>query len=263
MRPVTGETIWAGGNYEAVATRIATIAERVVDAVGTRHPLDGATLADLACGTGSAALAAARRGARVTGVDATAELIEVGAQKAAARDLPVVWRVADAADTGLATGSQDAVVSNMGIIFVEPRRQVTELARLLRPGGVLGFSTWVRTESNPFIDPIEAVLGPPPQEAGFTADEWGQPATATARLTADFSHIEMITDAHVWEFESVAAALRFLAEESPLHVATLTRAGDRRDELIAAFQTALAARTRGDGRVAFETPYAIITAQRR
>ena len=260
---VTIETIWAGGNYESVAAHIAGIAERVVDAVDRRHPLNGATLADLACGTGSAAIAAARRGAMVTGVDVTAKLIGLGADKAKARGVAVEWRTADAADTGLPTGSLDAVVSNMGIIFVEPRRQVTELARLLRPGGVLGFSTWVRTEDNPLIDPIEAVLGPPPQDPGFTADEWGQPATATARLTADFSDIDIAADAHVWNFDSVPAAMRFLVAESPMHVAALSRAGDRRDELIAAFEAALAARTRGDGRVAFESHYAIITAQRR
>ncbi|ULE32835.1 class I SAM-dependent methyltransferase [Mycobacterium sp. IDR2000157661] len=257
------ETIWAGGHYEAVASRIAGIAQRVVAAVDRRHPLKGAVLADLACGTGSAALAAAHRGARVIGVDVTADLIGLAAQKAQADGTPIEWRVADAADTGLATGSVDAVISNMGIIFVEPHRQVTELARLLRPGGALGFSTWVRSGDNPLIDPIEAVLGPPTPSPGFSADEWGRAATATARLSADFTDIDITAGTHIWRYESVAAGVRFLVEESPIHVAALSRAGDRRADLVAAFEAALTARSSGDGQVAFEAPYAIITAQRR
>ena len=96
-------------------------------------------MADLACGTGSAALAAAAAGARVTGVDVTPELIAIGAHKAEKPGRPITWVTADAADTGLPGGSFDAVVSNMGIIFVEPTRQVAEIARLLKPGGVLAF----------------------------------------------------------------------------------------------------------------------------
>ena len=66
------------------------------------------------------------------------------------------------AETGLPSGSFDAAVSNMGTIFVEPTRQVVEVARLLKPGGVLGFSSWVPDPDNPFFSPIVAVLGPPP-----------------------------------------------------------------------------------------------------
>ena len=260
---MTIETIWAGGDYEAVGSRIAAIARRVIETVDRRAPLSGATIADLACGTGSAALAAAGLGARVIGVDVTAALIELGARKAQAAGVDVEWRVADAADTGLVTGSMDAVVSNMGIIFVEPSRQVTELARLLKPGGVLGFSTWVRTDSNPFIDPIEAVLGPPAQDPEFSPDEWGDAAAATARLTAHFSDLEFTAGAFAWEFDSVRSAVRFVAEESPMHVATLSRAGDRRHELVAAFEASMAACAGTDGRVVFDTPNAIITAQRR
>ena len=54
-------TAWAGGRYEAVAERIAVIAEQTVAAAGRRTPLWGAAVVDLACGTGSAALAAAAR----------------------------------------------------------------------------------------------------------------------------------------------------------------------------------------------------------
>lgn len=254
--------MWAGGDYEAVGARIAGIAERLVDIVDGRRPLRGATVADLACGTGSASIAAAVRDARVIGVDITPELIEIGATKAEAAAVVVSWIVADAADTGLDTGSVDAVVSNMGIIFVEPVRQVAEVARLLKPGGVLGFSAWLRTDTNPLMDPITAVLGPP-SAAGYSPDQWAESGTAHARLSADFDDIEISTGRHVWAFDSLPMAMRFVIDESPMHVAAMQRAGSKRDELVAAFRAALAAHVGTDGRVTFTSPYVVITARRR
>ena len=79
---MSSPTIWSAGRYDAVGDRIAPIAAEVVAAVDRRRPLSGAAVADLACGTGSAALAAAAAGARVTAVDITPELLAIGAQKA-------------------------------------------------------------------------------------------------------------------------------------------------------------------------------------
>lgn len=158
-------SIWSAGRYEAVAQRIVPIASRIIATVDRLHPLRDRTLVDLACGTGNAALAAAANGAEVTGVDLTPELLAIAADKPGGDT--VRWLAADASATGLPDGEFDTVVSNMGIIFVEPTAQVVEIARLLRPGGLLGFSTWVRATDNPFFTPIMEVLGPPAQ-ADFT-----------------------------------------------------------------------------------------------
>jgi len=58
---VSSPTIWSSGHYEAVAEHIVRIAAEVIDAVERRVPLRESMLVDLACGTGSAALAAAVR----------------------------------------------------------------------------------------------------------------------------------------------------------------------------------------------------------
>ena len=129
----------------------------------------------------------------VTGADITPELIAIGAQKAARAGLPpITWVTADAADTGLPSESFDVAVSNMGIIFVEPSGQVAEVSRLLKPGGVLAFSSWVHAAANPFFDPVVEVLGLPPAK-GFTPDQWGDPDVVTARLAAGFDAIEIET----------------------------------------------------------------------
>jgi ubiquinone/menaquinone biosynthesis C-methylase UbiE len=243
-----------------VAEQIASIGTEVVDAVHT--PLRDATVIDLACGTGNAALAAAALGARVTAVDITPELLALGEQRAGAAGLTVTWVTGDAADTGLPAQSCDALVSNMGIIFVEPTRVAAELARLLRPGGRLSFSAWAHGTDNPFFTPIVAVLGPPPPR-DFYPDEWSDPDTATARLGADFDDLHLETRAFTWRFESLEAAVRFVTLESPTHVEVLRQAGEsHRDELVAAFEDAMRAHLH-DGAVSFPSPYVVVTARRR
>jgi len=68
---VSSPQIWSAGRYDVVGARIAHIATDVLDEVERRRPLRDCALIDLACGTGSAALSAVARGARVTGVDIT------------------------------------------------------------------------------------------------------------------------------------------------------------------------------------------------
>jgi SAM-dependent methyltransferase len=203
---VSSPTIWSSGCYEAVAERIAPIATVVIDAVERQLPMRDAMLVDLACGTGNAALAAAARGARVTAMDITPELIAIGAHRAETAGGSVAWVTADASDTGLPGQSFDAAVSNMGIIFVEPVGLVAKISRLLKSGGAVGFSSWVHDPDNPFFTPIIDVLGPPPA-SGYSPDQWGDPDTITARLAAGFNDIDIEHGLHTWQFESLDAGM--------------------------------------------------------
>lgn len=251
-------TIWSSGRYDAVGERIAPIASQVVGAAERRHTLAGAVVVDLACGTGSAALAAAARGAKVTGVDYTAELVGIAAGRDGAE--AVTWRTGDASDTGLPADTFDAAISNMGIIFVDPDQQVAEIIRLLKPAGTLAFSAWVRSVTNPLFDPVVAVLGAP-ATAAFSPDQWGDTAILTERLGPHFDDIDIQRGEHRWEFESMAAAMQFLRAESPMHVATFQRAGAHEEELAAAFQTALQAHAEPSGAIAFNAPYIVVSAR--
>ncbi|MDT5018269.1 MAG: hypothetical protein QOD39_4429 [Mycobacterium sp.] len=260
---MSSPTIWSSGRYEAVAERIADIATEVIDAAERRVPLREAVLVDLACGTGSAALAAAARGARVTAVDITPELIAIGTQRAHVAGRSLTWVTADASDTGLPERSFDAVVSNMGTIFVEPSRQVAEFGRLLKADGVLAFSSWVHDTVNPFFNPILSVLGAPPS-SGYSPDQWGDAATTTARLSTDFDDVEIEPAVHTWQFATLEAAMRFLTNESPMHVSVFGNVDQaQHDELVTAFETAMRAHVDADGHVAFDSPYVVVTARRR
>ncbi|MFV8231678.1 class I SAM-dependent methyltransferase [Mycolicibacterium fortuitum] len=254
-------TNWAAGRYQSVAERIAVIAREVVSAADRLQPARGTALADLACGTGSAALAAAEAGAEVTGVDFTPELIAIAAERRGAD--AVRWLVADAAHTNLPDGAFATVVSNMGIIFVEPTSLVAEVGRLLAPGGVFAFSTWVRDEAgSPFFTPIVETLGAPPA-SGYSPDQWGDLDVVQSRLAPHFDQVEFKKGSHTWEFDSVEAAVRFISDESPMHVDLMGRLDEAtRQRLLTAFTAALGAETNAEGRVSFEAPYAVVTARK-
>ncbi len=255
-------TIWSEGRYDAVGERIAPIAADVVAAAKRRGPFGD--VVDLACGTGNAALVAAHTRARVTAVDVTPELIEIAKAKAdRLGHHGVTWLTADAADTGLPGGSFDAVVSNMGIIFVEPAKQVAEIARLLKPGGVLGFSSWVRDQQNPFFSPIAAVLGPP-AASGFSSDQWGDADTIADRLAADFDDVHIERGSHTWQLGTVSDAVRFVTRESPMHVSVIANAdSEKREPLIAAFEDTFRRLVDANRTVTYDAPYVVVTAIRR
>ncbi|MGV0808837.1 class I SAM-dependent methyltransferase [Mycolicibacterium setense] len=255
-------TNWAAGRYQAVAERIAVIAAEVVAAADRVSPIRDTDLVDLACGTGSAALAAAEAGAKVTGVDLTAELVAIAAERPGADT--VHWVVADAAHTGLPDGAFGTVVSNMGIIFVEPTSLIDEVVRLLAPGGLFAFSTWVRDEAgSPFFTPIVETLGRPPASV-YSPDQWGDREIVQSRLAAQFDQVHIETGSHTWRFDSVESAVRFIADESPMHVDLLSRLDETtRARLLDAFTAALRAQADDEGRVSFDAPYAVVTAHRR
>jgi SAM-dependent methyltransferase len=259
--PDPTSTDWAAGRYEAVGERIAGIATQVVATADRTHPLRDAAVVDLACGTGSAALAAAAAGAHVTAVDLTAELIAIAKEKPSGDT--VRWVVADAAHTGLPAAEFDAVVSNMGIIFVEPDSLVAEVSRLLRAGGIFGFSSWIPDADSPFFTPIVETLGPPPA-SGYSPDQWGHADVLRARLSADFDEVTIATGRHTWLFESLSAAMAFLTNESPMHVNMLGGLETaQRAQLLSAFESAFGRCLDDTGRVVFDSPYLIATARRR
>jgi len=77
-----------------IGTLLADTQEEVVaDFLG---PVEGRAILDVGTGTGRAALSLARRGARVTGVDASAEMLRVARARAAASGLPLTFDVGDA-----------------------------------------------------------------------------------------------------------------------------------------------------------------------
>ncbi len=133
------------------ATPLGAITERlertvVLDLAG---PLEGRDVLDVGCGDATYALAAARAGARVTGLDRSAAALAAARDRAASERLAVDLQVGDAGTLPFPAARFDVVLAVTVLCFVEePARAVAEMARVLRPGGVLvlgelgRWSTW-------------------------------------------------------------------------------------------------------------------------
>jgi len=103
------------------------------------EPCPGAVLVDLGCGSGDDARALAVRvapGGRVIGIDASRSMIAEARSRSAAGDVEFV--VGDAAALPLGDGAADACRCERVLQHVDdPAAAVAEMARIVRPGGVV------------------------------------------------------------------------------------------------------------------------------
>lgn len=133
--------------------------------LGALGPLDGVRLLDAGCGAGLALQCAADRGATVSGTDAAAPLLEVARQRTPAADL----RTADIEELPHDDGAFDVVTAFNSIQYAaDPVQAVTELARVVRPGGRVAVGVWAepsRCETEALFARLRSLAPPPPGTA--------------------------------------------------------------------------------------------------
>ena len=115
---------------------------------------DGQQHLDIASGTGEPGLSIARlspRG-RVVLTDLAAEMLDVAPRRAKAHGITnVETRVCSADDLPFSDESFDSVSVRFGYMFFPDMDKATaEFARVLKPGGRLCSSVWVKPEENPW-----------------------------------------------------------------------------------------------------------------
>jgi SAM-dependent methyltransferase len=126
---------------------------------------------DIASGTGEPGLTIAKlcpRG-RVVLTDLSAEMLDVAARRAVAQRVPnVETLVCSADDLPFEDASFDSVSVRFGYMFFpDGARATAEFARVLRPGGRLGASVWVKPDANPWTSVVMQAIAdevelPPP-----------------------------------------------------------------------------------------------------
>jgi ubiquinone biosynthesis O-methyltransferase len=109
----------------------------------------GCRVLDIGCGDGDFALELAKRGAIVTGIDASAAMIAAARDRANRENANVAFQVAVAEHLPFPAGQFDVVTAITVLCFVDdPNPVFREIARVLAPGGrmVIGelgkWSTW-------------------------------------------------------------------------------------------------------------------------
>ncbi|HOK76518.1 MAG TPA: methyltransferase domain-containing protein [Verrucomicrobiota bacterium] len=99
-----------------------------------------------ASGAGMRFLVRFRGVARMTGVDATHAMVELGRRRCAEEELAdrITFVEGDVCDTGLPTGSVDFVWGEDAWCYVEDKSKlIAEAARLVRAGGTIAFTDWM------------------------------------------------------------------------------------------------------------------------
>ena len=159
----TQRKIWSSGDYPDIARLIESAAEHLVKAADVRT---GQDVLDVATGSGNVALAAAGRGATVTGLDLTPELVDAARRRAAEAGVEIEWVEGDAEELPWEQGSFDRALSAFGTMFA-PRHELAaaELVRVTRPGGVVAVAAWTPEGTNgQMFKTVAAHMPPPPPE---------------------------------------------------------------------------------------------------
>ncbi|MDT7741793.1 MAG: hypothetical protein QOE59_871 [Actinomycetota bacterium] len=120
--------------------RLTVFRREVVPWLADAVPLDGATVLEIGCGTGSSTVALAEQGAQVIGVDILPDRVDVARTRCAAYDLRCELHVANAVDVSSIVDGRDVDL----VVFFAALEHMTLDERLaamrgtwamLRPGG--------------------------------------------------------------------------------------------------------------------------------
>jgi ubiquinone biosynthesis O-methyltransferase len=124
--------------------------------------VDGRRVLDIGCGDGGLAIELRRRGAIVTGIDASSDMIKAARARAKREGLEIEFAVDAAEGISFAPAQFDAVVAVTILCFIANAGPVfREIARLLRPGGLLVIGELGKWSVWAFARRIRAWLGSP------------------------------------------------------------------------------------------------------
>jgi ubiquinone/menaquinone biosynthesis C-methylase UbiE len=235
--------------------------------VSTAEIVPGEKVLDVATGTGHAALAAARVGALVTGIDYVPALLDLARGRAAAERLDVGFVEAPAEQLPFEDGSFDVAISAIGVMFAADHdRAASELGRVVRGGGRIVLASWTRSG---FVGGILGIVGkhvsPPP--GAQSPVRWGEQDVVAELLGERVRDVQSSLHTVTQRFTSAEAfADLFLTYYGPTRAAAMRLDEAGRTALRADLVHHAEANARGHGTgagVVLDWEYRIVTATRR
>jgi SAM-dependent methyltransferase len=154
---------WSEGDFAMVANVVLYGAETLAESL---RIIPGEKVLDVACGSGNASIAAARRAwGNTTGVDFVPALLERARERAAAERLEIEFVEGDAQELPFEDASFDVVMSIYGVMFApDQEKAAAELLRVVKPGGRIGLASWAPDGglAGLFLTVFKHTGGPPP-----------------------------------------------------------------------------------------------------
>ena len=252
---------WALGEYDRIADGLTISTDQTLRVAKIRP---GERVLDLATGTGITAIAARERGATVTGVDLTPELLATARKKAEHEGFgDIDFKEGDAEALPFADASFDVVLSTCGHMFAPDQPKVAaELARVTRPGGRVVFLAWTPEGGLGAWFRITNKHFPPP--AGVAPPfNWGNPDKVRELLGSAF-HDPEFTHGDCPQFSDSAEQIWELF--STRYGPTVRAAANLQGDALDAFRTELLSFLNGyraaDGKVRWGREYLITRAIR-
>jgi SAM-dependent methyltransferase len=179
---------WMAGDFGVVAKTVSAGAEDFIAHLGIPA---GARVLDIACGTGNTAIPLARRGCIVTGVDIAPNLLEQARARATAEGVAITFDEGDAEALPYGDAVFDAVTTMFGAMFApRPELVASEMARVLRPDGLLAMGNWGPGAFVARMFKIGSTHVPPPPGV-LPPILWGDDAIVRQRLAPYFTNIEV------------------------------------------------------------------------
>ena len=169
------QALWEKGDFTRIASSMRGSGDALVERI-TISP--GSDVLDLGCGDGTTAVPAAKRGAKVLGVDIARNLVDAGNLRAKEEGLDNLrFQHGDAcALDDIGDDSFDLVVSVFGAMFApRPFDVAKEMVRVTRPGGRIVMGNWIPGDPTLVAQILRicSAYSPPPPEGFVSPMTWG------------------------------------------------------------------------------------------
>ena len=252
-----------GAGYQEMADGFVPAVEHLLDfaQIGA-----GMRVLDVATGTGVAAIAAARRGATVAGIDFAPDLIEHARRMAQQTTVQIAFEVGDAEQLAFDDASFDAVISTFGCMFVpRPDAAAFEMSRVLKPGGTLALATWKPEEPNCSLMNITAPYLPARVQDLPSPLNWGREEYIKELLAPHLKNVRFAGGDAPWIVESPTEALDMLFRRCLGPTVYTYQQFDHKNKLAvrADAMALMRENQRPDGTVSLSRHYLLIVAERR